>query len=219
MLENIYFLEQKICTAIICVSYESCEKCHRNSWDEESSCKYHYYKWNHSHISVLNDIHLYQLYLLLCSSHKLSSFNYSLMNCSCMRSPHPSYSSGILTYYKLPKINDFTCSSGTYMSAWTGLELTMLVVIITDCSGSYKSNYHAITTTKASFSCMNNTFQQRHNINSDQTNADCLLKNTTTKHLLLEQNIRQAWLLVFLPTKLITLNLFAKFTCQCIFSV
>ena len=32
--------------------------------------------------------------------------------------------------------------------AWTGFELTMLVVIGTDCIGSYKSNYHTITTTK-----------------------------------------------------------------------
>ena len=31
--------------------------------------------------------------------------------------------------------------------AWTGFELTTLVVIGTDCIGSYKSNYHMITTT------------------------------------------------------------------------
>ena len=31
--------------------------------------------------------------------------------------------------------------------AWAGFELTMLVVIGTDCIGSYKYNYHAITTT------------------------------------------------------------------------
>jgi hypothetical protein len=30
--------------------------------------------------------------------------------------------------------------------AWAEFELTMLVVIDTDCIGSYKSNYHAITT-------------------------------------------------------------------------
>jgi hypothetical protein len=30
--------------------------------------------------------------------------------------------------------------------AWVGFELTMLVVIGTDCIGSYKSNYHTITT-------------------------------------------------------------------------
>ena len=32
--------------------------------------------------------------------------------------------------------------------AWAGFELTMLVVIDTDCIGSYKSNYHTITTTR-----------------------------------------------------------------------
>ena len=30
--------------------------------------------------------------------------------------------------------------------AWTGFEHTTLVVIVTDCIGSYKSNYHTITT-------------------------------------------------------------------------
>jgi hypothetical protein len=34
--------------------------------------------------------------------------------------------------------------------AGTGFELTTLVVIGTDCIGSYKSNYHTITTTMAS---------------------------------------------------------------------
>ena len=33
---------------------------------------------------------------------------------------------------------------------WVGLELTTLVVIGTDCIGSYKSNYHMITTMTAS---------------------------------------------------------------------
>jgi len=32
---------------------------------------------------------------------------------------------------------------------WVGFELTTLVVIGTDCIGSYKSNYHTITTTTA----------------------------------------------------------------------
>ena len=36
-----------------------------------------------------------------------------------------------------------------YTSPWTGFELTALVVIGTDCIGSYKSNYHTITTTMA----------------------------------------------------------------------
>jgi len=33
--------------------------------------------------------------------------------------------------------------------AWAGFELTTLVVIITDCIGSYKSNYHTIMITTA----------------------------------------------------------------------
>ena len=33
--------------------------------------------------------------------------------------------------------------------AWAGFELTILMVIGTDCIGSYKSNYHMITTTTA----------------------------------------------------------------------
>ena len=34
--------------------------------------------------------------------------------------------------------------------AWEGFELTTLVVICTDCIGSYKYNYHTITTTTVS---------------------------------------------------------------------
>jgi hypothetical protein len=33
--------------------------------------------------------------------------------------------------------------------AWAGFELTALVVINIDCIGSYKSNYHTVTTTSA----------------------------------------------------------------------
>ena len=33
--------------------------------------------------------------------------------------------------------------------AWVGFELTALVVIGTDCTGSYQSDYHTITTTTA----------------------------------------------------------------------
>ena len=40
--------------------------------------------------------------------------------------------------------------SHNVVSPWTGFELTSLVVIGTDCTGSCKSNYHAITTTTAS---------------------------------------------------------------------
>jgi len=34
-----------------------------------------------------------------------------------------------------------------YTSPWTGFELTTLVVIGTDCTGSCRSNFHTITTT------------------------------------------------------------------------
>jgi hypothetical protein len=37
-----------------------------------------------------------------------------------------------------------------YTSSWAGFELTTLVVIDTDCTGSCKSNYHTITTMTAS---------------------------------------------------------------------
>jgi hypothetical protein len=33
-----------------------------------------------------------------------------------------------------------------YISPWVGFELTTLVVICTDCIGSYKTNYHTTTT-------------------------------------------------------------------------
>ena len=36
-----------------------------------------------------------------------------------------------------------------YTSPWTGFELTTSVVIGTDCTGSWKSNYHTITSTMA----------------------------------------------------------------------
>ena len=38
-----------------------------------------------------------------------------------------------------------------------GFELKTLVVIGTDCIGSFKSNYHTITTTTAPFSCENSS--------------------------------------------------------------
>ena len=37
--------------------------------------------------------------------------------------------------------------------AWTVFELTTLVVICTDCTSSYKSNYHTITTTPNKMNC------------------------------------------------------------------
>jgi hypothetical protein len=39
--------------------------------------------------------------------------------------------------------------------AWSGLELTTLVVIGTDCRGSYKANYHTFTTTMAAIVYLN----------------------------------------------------------------
>jgi hypothetical protein len=39
-----------------------------------------------------------------------------------------------------------------YTSSLTGLKLTTLVVIGTDCAGSCKCNYHTIMTTKAPYS-------------------------------------------------------------------
>jgi hypothetical protein len=44
-----------------------------------------------------------------------------------------------------------TLSRIEYTSLWTGFELTTSVVIVTDCTGSCKSNYHAITTTTTKF--------------------------------------------------------------------
>jgi hypothetical protein len=38
----------------------------------------------------------------------------------------------------------------------SGFDLTTLVVIYTDCIGSYKSNYHMITTTTALYTCISN---------------------------------------------------------------
>ena len=40
--------------------------------------------------------------------------------------------------------------------AWTVFELTTLVVIDTDCIGSYDSNYHTIKTTTVPRSLLNN---------------------------------------------------------------
>ena len=38
---------------------------------------------------------------------------------------------------------------------WAGFELIALVVKRTDCIGSYKSNYHTITTTKTPWNRLN----------------------------------------------------------------
>ena len=53
--------------------------------------------------------------------------------------------------HDLPQVNlshnSINCIE--YTSSWAGFELTTLVVIGTDCIGSYKSNYHAIMTMMA----------------------------------------------------------------------
>ena len=41
-----------------------------------------------------------------------------------------------------------------YTSPWTGYELTTLVVLGTNCTGSCQSNYHTITTTTAPNKCI-----------------------------------------------------------------
>ena len=55
----------------------------------------------------------------------------------------------------LPQVSDklyhyITKCCIEYTSPWAGFKLTMLVVIGTDCIGSYKSNYHRIMTMAAS---------------------------------------------------------------------
>jgi hypothetical protein len=42
-------------------------------------------------------------------------------------------------------------SHNVVTSPWTGFELTILVMIGTDCTGSCKSNHHTITTTTAPY--------------------------------------------------------------------
>jgi hypothetical protein len=47
----------------------------------------------------------------------------------------------------LPQVSDKLYHIMLYTSPWSRFELTTKVVIGTDCLGSYKSNYHTITTT------------------------------------------------------------------------
>ena len=46
-----------------------------------------------------------------------------------------------------PQVTDKLYNIMVYHLAWVGFELTTLVEIDIDCIGSYKSNYHTITTT------------------------------------------------------------------------
>jgi hypothetical protein len=48
-----------------------------------------------------------------------------------------------------PPTNFITQCCIEYTSPWTGIELTTLLVIGTDCKGSCKSNYNTLTTTTA----------------------------------------------------------------------
>ena len=54
-----------------------------------------------------------------------------------------------ITY--LPQVTDKLCHMYRVHLAWTGFEPTTWVVIGSDCIGSYKFNYHTITTTNAPY--------------------------------------------------------------------
>jgi len=54
-----------------------------------------------------------------------------------------------LPTYRKSLTNFITQCCIGYTSQWAGVELTTLVVIGTDCTGSCKSNYHTTTTTTA----------------------------------------------------------------------
>jgi hypothetical protein len=57
----------------------------------------------------------------------------------------------------LPQVTDILFHVMLYRVhiAWVGFELTTLVVIGNDCTGSYKSNYHMITTSTSPERCEN----------------------------------------------------------------
>ena len=57
------------------------------------------------------------------------------------------YRGGLFYWWRKPEYSEKTYCCIDYTSPWTGFELTTLVVIGADCIGSYKSDYHTITTT------------------------------------------------------------------------
>ena len=63
--------------------------------------------------------------------------------------------------------NFFTQCCIEYTSPWTGFKFTTLVVIDTDCTDSYKSNYHMTTTP---------TTKKKH-LSIDHIRWFCLLRN------------------------------------------
>ena len=60
------------------------------------------------------------------------------------------YRGGQIFWWSKPEYPEKTThlSQGTDAWPWTGVELTTLVVINTDCTGSCKANYHMTTSTK-----------------------------------------------------------------------
>ena len=59
------------------------------------------------------------------------------------------YCGGLFYWWRKPEYPEKTTDLYWAHLAWMGLEFTMLVVIGTDCIGSYKSNYNAFTTMTA----------------------------------------------------------------------
>jgi hypothetical protein len=62
----------------------------------------------------------------------------------------PSFPTKIMTEVSNVRSSE-TGIPGESQSPWTGFELTTLLVICTDCTSRYKSNYHAIRTTMVLF--------------------------------------------------------------------
>jgi hypothetical protein len=72
--------------------------------------------------------------------------------------------------------------------AWTGFELTTLVVIVTDCIGSCKSNYHMIKTTTVSFN-----LQGHLHMHNDTKPYSCFCGSTFTLKGKSEMWRRRSW--------------------------